>query len=78
MTDNVTKLYTNGAAKNPDSVLKLAIGEYEDVFIIGHDKEGLIDIRASTNASQKEILWMLERFKHNMINGYYDKDIDND
>ena len=36
----VSKIYPEGAAKNPDNVLEQAIGEYNEVCIIGYDKEG--------------------------------------
>lgn len=68
---NVTKLYQKNSAENPDNVLEQSIGEYESVLIMGYDKEGYLDIRASTNLTQAQLLWMIERFKHKMINGDY-------
>jgi len=71
MDNNVTKLYPRDAADDPDNVLEQAIGEYKSVFIIGWDKDDCMDSRASTNITQEDILWIIERFKHKMLNGDY-------
>ena len=67
----VIKIYPEGSAKYPDAVLEQAIGKYESVFIIGLDKDGIMDPRASTNMSSETMLWLLERFKHKLLNGDY-------
>lgn len=59
--------YMDGAAKNPDNVLRQAIGEYESVFILGYDKDGVMDARASTNLSRERILWLMETFKETLM-----------
>ena len=69
--DNIVKLYCNNAADNPDNVLEQAAGFYDTVFILGYDKWGDLDARASTNMTQEQILWLLESFKQKMINGDY-------
>jgi len=71
MCDNVIKLYTKDAAENPDNVLEQAIGNYETVFVLGYDKDGALDARASTNMTQASLLWLIESFKTNMLNGDY-------
>lgn len=68
---NIVKLYTNNAADNPDNVLEQAAGEYESLLIIGYDNDGVLDARASTNVTQEQILWMIERFKIYMLDGKY-------
>lgn len=72
--DNVTKFYPKDAAKNPDAVLEQAVGEYESVFVIGWDKNGYLDPRASTNLKQEQILWLIETFKMKMLRGDYAED----
>ena len=72
MANNITKLYPSNAAKNPDNVMEQAMGEYESIFIVGFDKDGCMDSRASTNITQSGILWLIERFKHKLLNGDYD------
>ena len=69
--DNVTKLYSKDAAKDPDNVIEQALGEYESVFMVGYDKDGRLAARASTNISQSDILWLIESFKHDMLSGEY-------
>lgn len=58
-------------AKNPDNVLHQSDGEYESLVIIGYDKDGNLDARASTNIDHAQILWLLESFKSNLLNGDY-------
>jgi len=71
MSNNVIKLYTKDSAQNPDNVLEQAAGEYETVFIVGYDKDGDLVARASTNMTQASLLWLIESFKKNMLNGDY-------
>ena len=71
MTAKVLKFYHKDAAKNPDSVLEQCIGNYDEVFVLGYDKTGNLDARASTNWDAKEILFALEVFKTKLLNGDY-------
>lgn len=71
MTNNIVKLYPKDSSVNPDNVLEQAIGNYETVFMIGYDKEGRFDARASTNMTQETILWLIETFKTAMMDGDY-------
>lgn len=72
VVDNVEKFYPKDAAKNPDAVLEQAIGEYENVMVLGWNKDGEMDIRSDTGLSKKDILFLLEAFKHAMMSGDYD------
>ncbi len=74
MTDNVTKLYTANAAKNPDNVLEQAIGEYDRVAIVGYNKSGEMEFRASTNFSEEAIYYALGAFKVALIEAGYADD----
>ena len=58
-------------AKDPDVVLEKAKGVYESVLIVGYDKDGVLDVRGSTNQDAKSILFMLEQFKSKLLNGDY-------
>ena len=69
---NVVQLYPGNVAENPDNVLKQAVGEYESLIIIGFDKNKDMDVRASTNLTTGQILWVIERFKHKLMAGDYD------
>lgn len=68
----VVKFYPKDAAKDPDAVLEQAIGRFEDVLIIGWDKQGKMDARASLGLKDGgDMLWLIEHFKHNLLNGDY-------
>lgn len=76
MTDNVVKFYSNNAAKNPDNVLEQACGVYDQVMIIGYNKEGSLDVRASTNFKLREMFFAIDAFKFKVLNGDYEHYID--
>ncbi len=63
MSDNVTKLYTRKSGFDPDSLLEMAKGEYEKLSVIGVNKTGSLEVRATTNMSRSELLWLIEEFK---------------
>jgi len=69
MKNNVSRLPNSN---DPDSVLEQAIGDYQDVLIIGYNKNGELDVRANNYYEDgKHILWVLETVKHNLLNGEY-------
>lgn len=68
---NVVKLNDDSTAINPDVVLEEAKGEYSEVFILGYDNDGALDVRSSTNWDVKSILFAIEQFKNKMLNGDY-------
>jgi hypothetical protein len=72
----VHKFYPADAAKNPDNVLEQAVGVYDQVLIIGYDKDGILDVRASTNFQMREMFFAIEAFKFKVLNGDYDMLID--
>lgn len=72
---DVVKFYPQNAAENPDNVLEQAVGGYSDVLILGWDKDGNLDARASLGMkSSKDVLWLMEVFKNNLLNGVYADD----
>lgn len=68
----VTKFYPRNAAENSDSVLEQAIGQYEDLLIIGWNKDGDLDPRSNLGMKKQDILLLIELFKHNLLSGIYD------
>ena len=74
-TDNIVKFYKKNAAENPDSVLEQAIGIYDEVVILGWDKNGNIDARASLKMKSRDVLWVIEIFKMKLLRGDY-SDVD--
>jgi hypothetical protein len=73
VAQNVVKFYPKDAAKNPDNVLERAVGVYDQVFVIGYDKDGKLDVRASLNFKMKDIFFAMEAFKHKVLRGDYDE-----
>ena len=70
--NNVVKFYPKNAADDPDLVLEQAIGQYQDVLIIGWDKNGALDARGSRGvADGSDVLWLVEQFKYHLIRGDY-------
>ena len=71
MTD-VVKFYPKDSAKDADNVLEQALGVYKDVLIIGWDKDGYMETRATLGLKDGgDMLWLLEKFKLNLLNGAY-------
>ena len=63
----ITKLYAANAAKNPDNVLEQAVGKYQSVLIAGYDKNGEVDVRASTDLTREALLWLCEKAKEQIL-----------
>lgn len=72
MADNVVKFYAADAAKSADNVLELAAGVYDQVLLLGWDKDGNFDARATLGLKDGgDILWLVETFKHKLMSGDY-------
>lgn len=70
--DNVVKMYPANAAENADNVLEQAIGNFDEVLIIGWDKSGMMDARATLGLKDGgDLLWLIEAFKTKLMNGDY-------
>lgn len=60
-------------ANNPDTVLKAAVGGFDEVLILGYNTQGFLEIRASGGMSTKsELLFIIESFKTALMMGAYD------
>jgi hypothetical protein len=69
---SVVKFYAADAAKEPDNVLEQAMGDYSEVLVIGWDKNGELDIRATKGlADGGNMLWLIESLKTGLMNGDY-------
>lgn len=69
---DVVKFYPKDAATDPDNVLEQAIGNFSDVLIIGWDKDGTLDARATLGLNDGgDVLWLIEAFKHKLMSGDY-------
>lgn len=72
---DVVKFYPKDAATDPDNVLEQAMGQYNEVMILGWNKDGDLDARATLGLKGgADILWLMESFKHNLMAGAYDGD----
>lgn len=71
MNSNVIKFYPKNADEKPDLVLERAVGQYQDVLILGWDKDGLLDARSSLGMSSENVIWLMEKFKLKLLNGDY-------
>lgn len=74
MTD-VVKFYPKGAAKDADNVIEQALGRYSEVLIIGFDKDGQFDARATLGLKDGgDCLWLVEQFKLKLLMGDFNPD----
>lgn len=70
MASNVVKFYPSNAAKDANNVLEQAIDVYDQVLIIGYDKYGNFDARATLGLKDGgDVLWLMETFKHKLMSG---------
>jgi hypothetical protein len=66
----VVKFYPADAAKHADNVLEQAMGQFGDVLILGWDKDGEFDVRATLGLKDGgDILWLVEVFKAKLMAG---------
>ena len=72
---DVVKFRKRDAASDPDVVLEEAIGAYSSVVVIGWDKDGFLDARASLNLDHKELHWLISVFQNKLLNGDYADDL---
>jgi hypothetical protein len=71
---NVTKLYPANAAENPDNILHHSLGLFKDVLVIGYDEDGEMVATCSRGlVDGGDMLWMIEKFKHNLLAGDYEE-----
>jgi hypothetical protein len=52
----------------PDKVLTAAVGHLSNVLVLGYDAEGN-EYFASSMQNRSEILWLVERFKQQLLDG---------
>jgi len=68
--NEVVKFYAKDAAKEADNVLEQAIGVYGEVLILGYDKDGEFDFRATLGLKDGgDVLWLVESFKARLMAG---------
>ena len=61
---------------NPNFVLESAMDNYECLVVIGYNKDGFLEARGSTNMKQVELNWMLDQFKHSLLVGEFEGEVE--
>ncbi len=74
---SVVKFYPKDAAKDADSVLEQSLGNFAEVLVIGWDKEGFLDARATLGLKDGgDMLWLIEMFKTKLLAGDYSGEVE--
>jgi hypothetical protein len=67
----IKKFYPKDAAKSADNVLEQALEVFDEVLLIGWNKDGNMEARATLGLKDGDVLWLIEKFKHNLLSGQY-------
>jgi hypothetical protein len=68
----------NDSLHYPDNVLKRSMGHFENIILIGTNEDGHMEVRSSLNLTVKDMLWMLEMTKQNILLTALSHDEDDD
>ena len=67
MSDEPIKLVTNDKLLEPDTVLERAKDVFTHVVVLGWDKSETLDVRASSNLSNEQAIYLMELAKHTIL-----------
>jgi len=67
MSDEPIKLVTNGKLLEPDAVLERAKDVFTHVVVLGWDRSETLDVRASSNLSNEQAIYLMELAKHTIL-----------
>jgi hypothetical protein len=67
MSDEPIKLVTNDKLLEPDAVLERAKDVFTHVVVLGWDKSETLDVRASSNLSNEQAIYLMELAKHTIL-----------
>ena len=70
MDDNVIKFFT---ATSANDVVEQCKDRFESVLILGWDKEGMLDARATLDMNRAETVHLCQFFLHKLMNGDFDQ-----
>jgi len=77
MTDNVTKLFTQKTASDPDALLEMAKGDFKSVCLLGVNNNSMLEARATHGITRAEMIFYLEQLKVSLLNApFLDSDED--
>jgi len=70
---NITRVdfKTGEKCLDANSVLDESKDNFTSLIVIGWDNETYLDVRSTTNLDQKDILYLVEMFKHKLLSGDY-------
>ena len=66
-SDEPIKLVTNDKLLEPDAVLERAKDVFTHVVVLGWDKSETLDVRASSNLSNEQAIYLMELAKHTIL-----------
>lgn len=72
MTDNVVRFRPANEMEGADAVLERAQGIFDEVLVIGFNKQGEVEGRVTLGMTERDAVWMMEILKFAMMNGDYD------
>ncbi len=67
ITDGDVFIDPDETLKNPDTVMQRSMGHFENIILIGTNEDGHMEVRSSLNLTVKDMLWMLEMTKQNIL-----------
>jgi hypothetical protein len=67
MSDEPIKLVTNDKLLEPDAVLERAKDVFTHVVVLGWDRSETLDVRASSNLSNEQAIYLMELAKHTIL-----------
>jgi hypothetical protein len=67
ITEGSIVVDTDETLTNPDNVMQRSMGHFENIILIGTNEDGHMEVRSSLNLTVKDMLWMLEMTKQNIL-----------
>ena len=59
--------------KDANDVLEMSKDNYEEVLILGYNKEGYLTITRDTKLTKSQTFLLVEQFKNHILNGIEDE-----
>ena len=78
ITEGSIVVDTDETLTNPDNVMQRSMGHFENIILIGTNEDGHMEVRSSLNLTVKDMLWMLEMTKQNILLTALSHDEDDD
>ena len=78
ITEGSIVVDTDETLTNPDNVMQRSMGHFENIILVGTNEDGHMEVRSSLNLTVKDMLWMLEMTKQNILLTALSHDEDDD